>query len=78
MLDNFLVKEHWVLFVQLLKALSLVLALEDFLELEIFHDFHGICGHSFVDRAWLVNFPGLGAQGILAFKQAILGGQIDV
>ena len=78
MLDNFLVKEHWVLFVQLLEALSLVLALEDFLELEIFHDFHGVCGHRFVDRAWLVNFLGLGAQGILASDEAILGGQINV
>ena len=78
MLDNFLVKEHWVLFVQLLKALSLVLALEDFLELEVFHDFHGVCGHNFVDRAWLVDFLGLGAQGILASDEAILGGQINV
>ena len=72
MLDNLLVQEHRVILVQLFKALSLVLVLEDFLELEILHDFHSIFGHNFIDGARLLKFLGLGAQSILALNQAIL------
>ena len=78
MLDHFLIQEHRVLLVKLFKALSLVLALEDFLELEIFHDLHGVFSHNFIDGARLLNLLSLSAQGMLAPNQAILRLQIDV